>query len=413
MDFDSLTTAQRRLYHATVAQTHHREVELQVLTLNGVAVTSLTNAFMGGSIQGDSTRTPCEVLEADVLDEDFALAWSNGEHRKYKVRVVDSRFIPELNDWVGQVVFTGPLWDFEREGPVVSLVAHGSELLALGSVRRVMTRPRKTRATAVIRDLLSAAGAAPANMSIPNLAAKLPERVTVGIRRGKKRKGKKDKRKPPKVQVFRATPEDTYWTEAEQIAEAINRDLYCDGRGRFLLRAEAKRAAVTFSPSTILAPVSERRPTEGEVTNKWVVVGADPKGPKKRVQVEVSLPARHPLSAESLKWHNAPREIIERIENKQLRTKAQARAVGVKHRDRAMRELVEYEVDALPIVGWLRPDSLVSVPVNGGAALVRVKQWTLPLGPGADPLTIGANRRRGRGGGGGPKRRHDSVWSAR
>ena len=409
MDFDSLTAAQRRIYLETVAQTHHREVEMRVLTLDGAAVTSLTNVFLGGSIQGDSTRTPCEVLEADVLDEDFKLAWSNGEHRKYKIRVVDSRFIPDLNDWVDQVVFTGPLWDFDRKGPEVSLVAHGSELLALGSVRRVMTRPRKTRATAVIRDLLVAAGATSGVLSIPNLGAKLPERVTIGVRRGKRKGHKKDKRKPKKVQMFRATPEDAYWTEAEQIAEAINRDLFCDGRGRFVLRSPVKRPAVTFTNATILSPVSERRPAEGEVTNTWVVLGADPKGPKKRVEARVSLPARHPLSAESLGWHGKPREVIARIENKQLRTNAAARAVGVKHRDRAMREMVEYEVEALPIVGWLRPDSLVSVPTGGGRALARVKQWTLPLGPGADPLVIGANRRRS----GAPKRRHDSVWSSR
>lgn len=393
MDYDALTATQKRLYHDGVSRTHHRAVELRILTLDGAPVTSLTNAFIGGSVQGDTARTPCEVFEADVLDEDFALDWTNGAHRHYKVRIVDSRFIVDLDDWVDDIVFTGPLWDFERKGPVVSLVAHGSELLAMGSVRRVFTRKRKAKATDVITDLLKAAGAQSSDLSIPNLAARLPVRVTVGVRRGKK-KEKDDKRKPPKKRLFRATLEDTYWPEADRIADAIDRDLFTDGRGRFNLRSRVSRPAFDFTPQTLLSPVTERRPDSGEVPNTWLVLGADPKGPKKRIEAEVSLPTGHPLSAQKLGWNGTPRQIIERIENKHLRTGRQARDVGERRRDQAMREMIEYEIEALPVVPRFRPLSLVSAPSSAGKVSVRVKQWTLPLGPGADALVIGANRSR-------------------
>jgi hypothetical protein len=124
-----------------------------------------------------------------------------------------------------------------------------------------------------------------------------------------------------------------------------------------------------------------------------LVLGANPKGPAEQIKVEVSLPARHPLSAESLAWHGNPRQIIRRIENEHLRTVAKAREVGQRARDRVLRETVEYEVEALPMMAWIRPNSMVSIPTAFGRVSTRVKRWTIPLGPTADPLTIGANRR--------------------
>lgn len=406
MEYRSLSKAQRDLYHETVAGTHHRDIELHILTLDGTPVTSVTskmNTFLGGSIQGDVANTPIEVLEADILDEDFALDWTNGQHRRYKARVIDSRFIPDLDDWVDEVAFTGPLWDFSRQGPVLSIVAHGSERLAMGSVRRVFTRPRKSKATDVMLDLLSAAGAQGNDVSIPNLPTILPERVTVGVRRGKHddkdnkhSKNSKGQKKQPKRRVFRADQEDTYWAEADRIANGLNRELFPDGRGVFCLRTHATRPSLVFDAATILSPVTEKRPeSEGEVPNTWLVLGADPKGPKGRVKVEVTLPARHPLSAQTLAWNGTPRQVIVRIENKHIRTEKSARAIGERRRDQQLAELVEYQVEALPVIPWMRPNAMVSVPTAFGRATMRARQWTLPLGPGADPLTIGANRRRG------------------
>jgi hypothetical protein len=56
---------------------------------------------------------------------------------------------------------------------------------------------------------------------------------------------------------------------------------------------------------------------------------------------------------------------------------------------------VEYEVEALPMMPWLQPHQIVSVPTKGGRVALRATRWTFPLGPGADPMTFGANRRAG------------------
>lgn len=401
MDYDALTAAQKRTYHDAVSRTHHREVEFRFYRVsNGDPVASLTNlSILGASVNGDASRTPCEVLEADILDEAFDLDWTHGQHRHYKVRVTDSRFIPDLDDWVSAVVFTGPLWTFDRKGPEVHMVAHGAERLAMGSVRHVVTRSRKARATDVIHDLFVAAGANAGDLSIPKLKTRLPERVTVGVRRGKK-KHKDDKRHPrdaknPKKRIYRADMEDVYYPEADRIANALNRDLFPDARGRFCLRSRRTRPTFELTASTILTQVGEKPAGEDEVTNTWEVYGADPKGPKKRVHVTVALPAAHSSSAEKRNWNGTPRRVTEVVENKHLKNDKQARELGQHLRDRALRETVEYEVEALPVVPWLRPMSLVTVPTGFGKASMIVRQWTLPLGPGADALVIGANRSRG------------------
>lgn len=264
----------------------------------------------------------------------------------------------------------------------------------MGSVRQVYSAPRKSKATRVIRDLLGAAGAEVSDMSIPSLASRLPERVTIGVKRGKDRNPKKDGHQGPRRRIFRATQADTYWGEATQIAEALDRDLYSNGRGRFLLRSPKTRPSLALTAETLLSEPVERRGDDGEPVNTWLVVGADPKGPKKQIEVEVGLPRRHPASAESQAWNGKPRKIIERIENPKLRSVKDARLVGRRRRDRALREPVSYEVEALPVIPWVRPGMLVSAPSGSGRVAGRVRQWTLPLGPGADPLVFGTNRRR-------------------
>lgn len=397
MHYESLTRAERRLYEETVSGSHHRRVELEILTLNDKRLRSLTNPFLGGQVDTDTSRTPASILSCEVFDDDFVLDWQDGAHRRFKARVIVSVFVPDIGEhgtWVDAVVFTGPLWDFERSGPVVSLTAQGTERLAMGSVRVAFTRPRKAKATTVQRDLLKAAGAIDRLLLIPPLNVTLPERVTVGVR--EKDKNPKDKKKPPKRQVYKVTHEDTYIGEAQRIADAIDRLVYADTHGRFVQRAHPVGPRTALTRRHLLAPVTEKRPTDGESPNTWIVLGANPKGPKERVKAEVGFAKRDTLSAESLAWHGRPHELIETVENKHLKTHKQAVTFGRRLRDRAAGSRVEFEAEVLPMMPWLQPHMIVSVPTGTGRVAWRAERWTFPLGPGADPMTLGANRKTGR-----------------
>jgi hypothetical protein len=403
MQYDTLTSEQKRIYAETVAGTHHRRVELVITDLNDKPVRSLTNRFAGGQIDTDTSRSPAAILQCQVIDDDHVLDWEHGAHRRFKAQVVDSRFVPGIGtdgEWVEETVFTGPLWDFNRDGALVELVAQDTERLAMGSVRTVFTRPRKSRATKVIRDLLNAAGAPDKLIRIPTMKATLPERVTVGIRVGRRRDENGDKKGMGKdtrrrTRILRATREDTYLAEATRIATALNRLFYADTRGRFVVRAQPSKPAATLTNRQILSPVTVKRTAEDDTVNTWDIIGGNPRGPKKQVRVRVAFPARHPLSAQSLAWHGKPHALIETVENKHLKTVRQARNFGQRLRDRAMGDLVSYEVQALPMLPWLQQHMGVSVPTPGGQVTLRATQWSFPLGPGADPMTLGANRRGG------------------
>jgi hypothetical protein len=397
--YDALSASDKRKYFEGVSQTHHRRVELVILTKNDKPVRSLTNRFLGGGVHGDDTRTPVEVLDTNILDDDYVLDWHHGQHRKFKAQVIDHRYIDSLDDWVEKVIFTGPLWDFERKGPEVSLAAQGSERLAMGTSRRVLYWPRKAKATTVGKALLKAAGAPDRGLKIPRRQARLPESVTVGVPYGKKVDGKDKDKKADHFrtkQKLKVTREDTFWGKAAPIFRALDLDLFSDFLGRFVAAPPPTKPTAKLTNRHILSPVTEKRGDEGDKPNTWYVLGANPKGPKERVKATVALPKKHPLSAEQQAWHGTPYEVSVTVENRHLRRNADAIRLGVRMRDRAMRELVTYEIEALPVIPWIRPGALVSVPTgNGGRAAARIHQWTLPLGPGADPLTLGANRRAG------------------
>lgn len=393
MDYESLTAAQRRTYQAAVAQTHHRRVELHTVRLDGLYPHTFVNAFLGGQVDTDEDSTPMQTLSAvEIYDPNRVLDWENGAHRRFKATVVDSRFIPDLDEWVDCTVFTGPLWDFTRKGPVARLTAQGSERLAMGSVRTTYSRSRKAVATAVIRELLDLAGVPRRLQRIPSLAVRVPESVTIRVKVTTKRKDKPAK--ITHVRRLRLTREDSYLTGSADVAEAINRRLVTDGKGRFIVRRDPTKSALTVTDRHLVEPPEEKRTGNADLRNVFIVEGADPKGPKPRIRYEARFPERHVLSAESLRpWPGArPYELIETYRNDHIANVKRAKEIAIRKRDRAAREVVEYSVAMLPVAPWLQVGQIVVVQGRDPIPAVRARQMSLPLGTSADPQTIGSLR---------------------
>ena len=195
------------------------------------------------------------------------------------MQVIDSRFVPALDDWVEEHVFRGPIWDFSREGPVVHLVAEGGEKNASGSIRHPDEWPARSKATDVISALLRRAGAEASDLRIPKLKATLPRTVTVGVKVGKPPKdGKKDNRKT--VQRLKVKNEDTYWHEAEQIADSIDKDLYADNHGKLVLTGKKARPEFRIEAVVAAGPgdgeARRRRRAHQPVARPW----PGPEGPQ-------------------------------------------------------------------------------------------------------------------------------------
>ena len=396
MDYHALDKAGRAAYLEAVSSTHWRRVTLRWFRRSdGSPVSSITNKFLSGKISGDETRLPVQVATCELLDENYELDWSHGAHRKYRAQIIDARFVPALNDWVEYESHTGPVWTFNRQGPLVSLTIEGPEMEALGSVRKAETRNAKTLATTAVVDFLKAAGFAASNLRIPRRKAKLPRDVTIGVKAGKDQNDRKAGYQGPRRQVLKVGHDDNYWGEPREIAEALHCDLFGDGSGNIVMAPAKSRPTHRLESRHLLAPVAENPVRGDEGPNVWIGFGHDPKGPKERVHDRVELPKKHPSSPHSQRHNGKDREVIETLENKHWRKKADVTKALKARRDKAMREQTTYEVEFVPVVPWFRPGSLVNVPVAGGRASARVSQWDIPLGPGAEPARVGASRRKG------------------
>lgn len=370
-----LSDADLRAYHRGLTITHERRIHVEVLNLDGDVLSHLTPDAVDGQVMVDTTAgtdTPTRILDFSFLDPSRSIQFepdSPGDaplHRKRMIRITDSRRIPELGDWVDCVVFTGPIWDFDREGAVVKIVAHGLERQAMGQKWKPVTYPKRTKKTDAIKDLLADAGENRLG-GIPDLDARMPERMTI-------------------------TRMDTIWPRALRLAKSMDRQLFYPGNGRPILRRIPSRPVFTFDHRHLLGDVLVDRDPEG-VFNTFVAVGSKPKGSKVRPQDTDSLPPGHPLSMQSLARNNVPLRLVKREENRQIKSKAEAKARTARMRADAEKVLVNYSFDSIPIP-HLDEEDLVEVRCDEGTLLVRMKTWSLPLGfDGAPPMSVGTVKR--------------------
>ena len=371
-----LSDAELRAYHRGLYSTHERRIHVAVYDLDGNLLTHLTPDVLDGQVIVDTTGgpdTPTRILDLRFLDPTRSVHFepaSPGDaplHRSRVVEVTDSRRMPELEDWVDCEVFTGIVWDFDREGAEISLVAHGMERQALGQAWTPVTYRKHRKKTEVLKDILGNAGET-ALGGIPDLSARLPERVTI-------------------------TRMDSLWPRARRLASSMDRQLFYPGLGRPIMRKVPSRPVFTFRDDRhLLSPVKIDRNPDG-IHNTFVSVGAKAKGAKKRPRAVETLPPAHPLSPQSLARNGVPLRLVQREENRQVKNKAEAKARAERMREEGSRVLVTYSFDCIP-VPHLDELDMVKVVTEDGTFRVRMEQWTLPLGcDGAPVMTVGDVRR--------------------
>lgn len=385
-----LSDAELRAYHRGLVTTHERRIRVAVYDLDGSVLTHLTPEILDGQVMVDATAgldQPTRILDLSFLDPSRSVHFepkSPGDaplHRSRVVQVIDSRRMPELDDWVDCEVFTGIVWDFDRQGAEVSLVAHGMERQGLGQKWKPVTYAKHRKKTDVIKDILANFGESYVG-GIPDLDARMPERMTI-------------------------TRMDSPWPRAKRLALSMDRQLFYPGAGRPVLRRLPSRPVFTFRDDRhLLSEVKIDRDPEG-VFNTFVAVGAKGKGAKHRPQAVSTLPTDHPLSAQSLARNNVPLRLVKREENRQVKNAAEAKARADRMKADGSRVLVNYSFDSIPIP-HLDENDLVRVVTDQGAFVIRMDKWTLPLGyDGAPAMTIGDVRRTTA-----VRHRHGMRWAA-
>lgn len=371
-----LTHAEYRLFlRELVNPGQQRRIVVDVLDLDGNLKTSLTPDFTDGQVIVDTTTgvdEPARKLDLRFLDPSRSIHFepdSPGDaplHRKRMVQVTVSVRVPALDRWVDCEVFTGPIWKFDREGALVSIVAHGLERQAMGAKWSPQTFKKGRKKTDALKELAADAGENRLG-GIPDLPAKMPERMTI-------------------------TRLDTIWPRMQRLARSMDRQLFYNGAGRLILRRLPSRPVFTFDARHLLTDVVIQRDPEG-VHNTFIAVGSKAKGAKKRPQAVEHLPNAHPLSSDALARNGVRHRLVRREENRQIKTNAEAKARAARMRDDASRVLVDYQFDSVP-VPHLDELDLVRVRTDEGTFQVRMKRWTYPLGwEGAPPMTVGSIKR--------------------
>lgn len=347
-----------------IQHTHRRRIRVQTMNLEHKKVTEITPRFANGDVTIDVSRSrgdepePTRVLTLDLLDPSRSLAWEPDSaailtaHLSRMVRVWHEVWVPEADDWIGCPVFTGPIADVDREGAMVHLVAEGKERLSLGHFGTRRSWGRKVRVTDVIKALLRSTGET--HMQIPDLDDKLPERFTV-------------------------THMDRPWAEAQKLAKSINHILFYDGRGVATLRKQPKRTGLTVNFMLLAGDVKiDREP--GEWHNRWRVLGPKPRGEKKQIVADVKLPAKHPLSAQSLGRDDEPRWLIDQRQDSKIGKQKKANEIAEDLRDAQQAAQTSTSFDTLPIPNLEEYDLVKVVDRKVGVQVHRVRQATIPLG---------------------------------
>lgn len=369
-----LNHADYRTYLRTLRTTHERRIIVEVLNLDGDTLSYLTPEVLDGEVTVDVTREPTRILTLTFLDASRSIHFepdSPGDaplHRKRMIRVTYSVRVPALGEWVDCEVFTGIIWDFDRVGAVVSITADGKERQALGNKWKPVTYSKKQKKTFAIKDLMAETGETA--LAVPNMAATMPERLTI-------------------------TRMDAIWPRVKKLAASMDRQLFYDGRGVLVMRRLPSRPSFTFDERHLLSEVSIDRDPEG-VFNIFEAIGAKPKGSKTRVRAVEKLAFHHPLASNSehgIGRNGKDHYLVKREENRQIKTLAEARARAERMRDDASRVIVNYSFDSLPIP-HLDENDLVRVVCGEGTLLVRMQRWTLPLGwEGAPAMSVGDVKR--------------------
>lgn len=369
---DGLTHSEYRAWLRALRSTHERRIVVEVLNLDGDLLSHITPEVLDGQVMVDVTQDPTRILDLTFLDPSRSIQFepdSPGDaplHRKRMIRVIYCVRVPELERWVDCEVFTGVIWDFDRNGAVVSIVAHGKERQAMGNKWKPVTYRKKEKKTGVIKDLMAECGETRLG-GVPDLSVTLPERLTL-------------------------TRMDPIWPRVKKIAASMDRQIFYDGRGLLIMRRPPSRPVFTFGERDLLSEVQINRDPEG-VFNIFEVVGAKPKGSKKRVRAVEKLPGPHPLSTQSLARNGQPHYLAKREENRQIKTVAEARKRAERMRDDASRVIVEYLFDSLPFP-HLDENDLVRVICAEGTLQLRMARFSIPLGwEGAPPMTVGYVKR--------------------
>ena len=224
-----LSAGDMQAYTSTLATSHTIRIRVYSMDLSHNNRVELQKKLLDGqvSVNANAIETT-RVLTAYFLDPTYTLGWDStnpttgAPFMDNMVQVFYGVYVPNLsrsNKWVDVPIFTGPIVKVERSGAVVSIEAHGKEILA-GEVWGTFKIPNNTNKTVAIRSIMERAGEHKNYMSLKSTTGKMTE-TSIGY-------------------------DKTYWSVTRSIANSINQHVHYNGAGCLVTRSYPPTTAISF-----------------------------------------------------------------------------------------------------------------------------------------------------------------------
>lgn len=357
-----LKRSEYKEYLALLKSNHCLHVRVQMLNLSHGYIGDISNRLMDGQVNIDADAEITRSLEVDFFDPNGSLRIAPEDpdegavYMDRMVRVIYCIAPPDKSKWFEVPVFCGPITKVNRDDVIVKIEAQGKETLAQNDVWKTHTYKKGlTKSTVIRRILVQMAGER--KLTIADSSSRLPRNLSVGAN---------------------TSP----WKSARRLASGLSMQLFYDGRGVARLRKRPTRRLFTFDESNILTK-PQISYDASNAKNAILVIGAKPKGSKKRIRVRRVAPRAHPLSPWSIGRKNADGDFVPRylplvIEDSGIRSKKHAKSVAAKRLRSELIEAVEATFDCLP-APHLEPLDVFHIQTSEFASDARLRKMTIPL----------------------------------
>lgn len=376
MDKAGLKGADLRAFHAALRGHHSIRVRVEVYNLRHEPMADLSDRLLDGQVNIDSTADITRSATVSFLDTGRTMDFSsdspsNGAlFANRMLRITYSVKVDSLDDWVNIPVFTGPVTKLDRADDIVNVEAQGKEHLAMGAAWEPMTVKKHTPKVDAIRRIMRERGGED-RFDLPDLHARLPKAASLGR-------------------------ESQPWQVARRIAHSMDKQLYYNGAGRLCLRDQPDNHVFTFSDGDggeIMSPPQVAFDIENVRNVVWVK-GGKPRAKRRENETRDEFEARqdkekgirafevaahsHPLSPWRLGRDDAPRYLLETIENEHIRSTKEANRVARRHLRHLLRQHLDVTLDVLPIP-HLDVGDLVKLDSKDISAEFHLSQASIPL----------------------------------
>lgn len=371
-----LQGSELREFHQALRSHHSLRVRIYVLSIDGEHMADLSQVFEDGQVDIDADAEITRSATVSFADKgrtmdfdsdspnDGALFANRMLRIEYRVKV------DALNEWVEIPVFTGPVTKLDRSGDSVNVEAQSKEILAMGAAWNPMDVKKGVPKVDAIRRIMRERGGED-KFDLPDLHARLPKTVPLGR-------------------------ESSPWAVCQGIAASMDKQLFYDGAGRLQLRQPPGNTVFTFSGGDGGELRSEPQVafSTDNVANIVWVKGGKPKATRRKNETRAEFetrqeklrgiryyetaPRSHPLSPWRLGRTNAPRFLLEVVENDKIRSEAEARKVAGRILNHRLDEAVDVTFDSL-VIPHLEPGDKVSVQTDIFSMAFRLRQFSIPL----------------------------------